>query len=110
MRLWLLRLGREVGQDTGKVYKVMKVMDEVGMEVLPKHPDTAETWGHSLRAAQNMHECFKEMMENLDIAARKGLEANSASGRQVHGQQVHPDINGIRVGVCLQHPSCNDCE
>lgn len=67
MRLWLLGLGREVGQGTGKVFRVVKVMDEVGMGALLRNPDTAETWGHSLRAAQNMHRYFAGMVENLGI-------------------------------------------
>lgn len=47
MRPRLLGLGRAVGQDTGKVCRVMKVVDKVGMEVLLKNPDTAKTWGHA---------------------------------------------------------------
>lgn len=45
MSLWLLGLGREVGQSTGKVLRVVKVMDEVGMGALLQNPDTAQTWG-----------------------------------------------------------------
>lgn len=41
MRLWLLGLGREVGQGMGKVFRMVKVMDEVGMGMLLRNPDTA---------------------------------------------------------------------
>lgn len=64
MRLWLLGLGREGRQSTGKVLRVVKVMDEVGMGALLQNPDTAQTWGHSLGAAQNMHRDFAEIVEN----------------------------------------------
>lgn len=49
-RLWLLGLGRKkVGQDMMKVYKMMKLVDKVNMELLFKKPDITETCGHSLK-------------------------------------------------------------
>lgn len=63
MRLVLLGLGKEVGQGTGEVCREVKVMD--GWRGC-SGTDTAETWGHSLRAAQNMHKRFTEM-ENFWI-------------------------------------------
>lgn len=102
-----------------KVYKMMKLVDMVNMELLFKKPDITETCRHSLKLMRDhvrtpTGKYFKQMVENYWILLpQKVVEANSACRlkkrtRQVHGHQVHPDINGIRLGVCFQHPYFSD--